>query len=70
MGAAHCLVIEDSHAGVTAGLAAGSAVLGVASLQPLPPAPGLTLVDTLEGMDVSDLADVLAGRHLVDRAAC
>jgi HAD superfamily hydrolase (TIGR01509 family) len=33
--AAGCLVIEDSYVGVTAGLAAGAAVLGVPSLQPL-----------------------------------
>ena len=30
-----CVVIEDSQAGITAGLAAGAAVLGVPSLQPL-----------------------------------
>lgn len=68
--AAACVVIEDSHAGVTAGLAAGAAVLGVSSLQPLPPAPGLTLLDSLHGVGVPDLHDVLAARHGVDLAAC
>lgn len=65
-----CVVIEDSHAGVTAGLAAGAAVLGVSSLQPLPPAPGLTLLDSLHGVGLSDLHDVLAARHRADLAVC
>jgi HAD superfamily hydrolase (TIGR01509 family) len=50
------VVIEDSLAGVTAGLAAGAAVLGVPSLQPLAPAPGLTLRTTLAGVRLADLA--------------
>src|SRR3954470_20170076 len=44
------VVIEDSPAGAAAGLAAGAAVLGVPSLQPLAPAPGLTLRDSLVGV--------------------
>ena len=63
---AGCVVVEDSLAGVTAGLAAGAAVLGVPSLQPLAPAPGLTLRETLTGVDLGDLADVLAARQPVD----
>jgi HAD superfamily hydrolase (TIGR01509 family) len=58
--AAECLVVEDSTAGVTAGLAAGAAVLGVPSLQSLAPAPGLVLRDSLAGVRVEDLAAVLA----------
>nr|WP_137159113.1 HAD family phosphatase [Blastococcus sp. CCUG 61487] len=58
------VVIEDSLVGVTAGLAAGAAVLGVAGLQPVPPANGLTHVDTLAGIGVPELADVLAARHV------
>ncbi len=64
---AGCVVIEDSLAGVTAGLAAGAAVLGVPSLQPLLPAPGLTLLDSLHGLDVPALRDVLGFRHPEDR---
>jgi HAD superfamily hydrolase (TIGR01509 family) len=60
------VVVEDSLAGVTAGLAAGAAVLGVPSLQPLHPTAGLTVWDTLTGVGVVDLADVLARRDLVD----
>jgi HAD superfamily hydrolase (TIGR01509 family) len=54
------VVIEDSVSGVAAGLAAGAAVLGVPSLQPIPPAPGLVLRDSLAGVGLAELADVLA----------
>jgi HAD superfamily hydrolase (TIGR01509 family) len=66
---AACVVIEDSTAGVTAGLAAGVAVLGVPSLQPLAPAPGLMLRDTLVGLDVPELRALHAARDLDDSAA-
>jgi HAD superfamily hydrolase (TIGR01509 family) len=59
-----CVVIEDSQAGVTAGLAAGVAVLGVPTLQSLAEAPGLTLRDSLVGVDVRELAAVLADADL------
>src|SRR4051794_2084982 len=59
---AGCVVVEDSAAGSAAGLAAGAAVLGVPSLQPLEPAPGLTLRETLVGVGLAELHDVLAGR--------
>ncbi len=59
---ADCVVVEDSAAGVTAGLAAGAAVLGVPSLQPLVSAPGLVLRDTLAGVGAAELAEVLAAR--------
>ncbi|MBB3675216.1 HAD family hydrolase [Modestobacter versicolor] len=49
------LVVEDSLVGVTAGLAAGAAVLGVPSLQPLEPLPGLVLRASLAGLTVADL---------------
>ena len=59
---ADCVVVEDSLVGITAGLAAGAAVLGVPSLQALDPAPGLVLRDTLAGVGLVELADVLAAR--------
>jgi HAD superfamily hydrolase (TIGR01509 family) len=62
--AAGSVVIEDSVAGVTAGLASGAAVLGVPSLQPLTTAPGLTLLDSLEGVGLPELHEVLAHRDL------
>jgi HAD superfamily hydrolase (TIGR01509 family) len=57
---AECVVIEDSQAGITAGLAAGVAVLGVPVMQAVDPAPGLTLREGLAGVGVADLAALLA----------
>jgi beta-phosphoglucomutase-like phosphatase (HAD superfamily) len=67
--AAGCVVVEDSLSGATAGLAAGAAVLGVPSLQPLPELPGLVLRDTLAGVRLADLTEVLAARDAVDARA-
>ena len=66
---AGCVVIEDSVAGVTSGLVAGAAVLGVPSLQPLAPEPGLTLRSSLVGVGLDELAEVLAAREQADPAA-
>ncbi|NYJ08181.1 HAD family hydrolase [Petropleomorpha daqingensis] len=63
------VVIEDSPSGAAAGLAAGAAVLGVPSLQPIPTAPGLVLRDSLAGVGLAELADVLADRVEEDPAA-
>jgi HAD superfamily hydrolase (TIGR01509 family) len=67
--AAGCVVVEDSLSGATAGLAAGAAVLGVPSLQTLPELPGLVLRDTLAGVRLADLTDVLSARDAVDARA-
>jgi HAD superfamily hydrolase (TIGR01509 family) len=67
--AGECVVIEDSLAGITAGLAAGAAVLGVPEVQAIAEQPGLTLRDGLLGVGVLDLAAVLADRGLVDAPA-
>ena len=66
-----CVVIEDSAAGIAAGLAAGVAVLGVPAMQSVDAAPGLTLRDGLLGVGVLDLAALLTGVDvsLVDRPA-
>lgn len=58
---AKCVVVEDSLAGVSSGLAAGAAVLGVPALQELPDLPGLTVRDTLVGVTVDDLRALVAG---------
>jgi HAD superfamily hydrolase (TIGR01509 family) len=64
-----CVVVEDSQAGIAAGLAAGIAVLGVPTLQVVPPAPGLSLRDGLVGVGPAELAEVLADAGLADTAA-
>ncbi len=56
-----CVAIEDSPTGVASALGAGCATLGVPHVVPLPPADGLTIVDSLVGLDVADLA-ALVGR--------
>lgn len=66
---AGCVVVEDSLVGVIAGLAAGAAVLGVPSLQPLPPAEGLVVRSSLVGVGVAELEEVLAGRSAAVRPA-
>jgi HAD superfamily hydrolase (TIGR01509 family) len=63
---AQCVVVEDSLAGITAGLASGAAVLGVPTVQEVPPARGLTLRDGLVGVGPAELAAVLADTDLED----
>ena len=64
-----CVVIEDSAVGISAGLAAGAAVLGVPMVQVIEPAPALTLADGLVGIGPDELAEVLADADLTDSAA-
>jgi HAD superfamily hydrolase (TIGR01509 family) len=61
-----CVVVEDSFAGITAGLASGAAVLGVPTAQEIPSAPGLILRDGLVGVGPAELAAVLADADLAD----
>jgi HAD superfamily hydrolase (TIGR01509 family) len=63
---ARCVVVEDSLAGITAGLASGAAVLGVPTVQVVPPARGLTLRGGLVGVGPAELAAVLADSDLED----
>ena len=62
VGPASCVVIEDSLAGITAGLAAGATVVGVPTLQSLEPQDGLVLRSTLAGLTVEDLRALLDDR--------
>src|SRR4051812_10172419 len=64
-----CVVVEDSLAGATAGLAAGAVVLGVPSMQPLPEAPGLVLRNTLAGVGLADLEHLVATHDPADSPA-
>ena len=67
--AGECVVIEDSRAGITAGLAAGAAVLGVPEMQAVAPEPGLTLRAGLVGVGPAELVALLADGALVDASA-
>lgn len=62
-----CLVVEDSEAGIAAGLAAGMRVLATAAANPPPGAPGHQrqarahrVVPGLAGLTLADLAAVMA----------
>jgi HAD superfamily hydrolase (TIGR01509 family) len=61
-----CVAIEDSRTGAASAHAAGAAVVAVPHVVPVPPGPGLVVVDTLEGLTPAELAR-LAG--LARRAA-
>jgi HAD superfamily hydrolase (TIGR01509 family) len=55
-----CVAIEDSVTGVASALAAGCATLGVPHVVDLAPSPGLTIVESLVGITLADLADLVA----------
>lgn len=55
-----CVAIEDSPTGVSSALGAGCLVIGVPCEVPLRPRPGLVLRDSLDGLDMSDIAGYLA----------
>ena len=50
-----CVAIEDSPTGAASALAAGCATLGVPHVVPLASAVGLTVVDSLVGVDINGL---------------
>jgi beta-phosphoglucomutase-like phosphatase (HAD superfamily) len=54
------VAIEDSVTGVASALAAGCATLGVPHVVDLAPSPGLTIVESLVGITLADLADLVA----------
>ncbi|MFJ9907253.1 HAD-IA family hydrolase [Streptomyces sp. NPDC101152] len=59
---ARCVAVEDTPTGVRSAEAAGCAVLAVPSLAPIEPAPGRTVVPTLEDVTVDRLRELLGPR--------
>ncbi len=55
-----CVAIEDSPTGAAAAQAAGCAVLAVPSEVPVPPAPGRTVRQSLDGVTLAYLASLLS----------
>ncbi|WP_458685838.1 HAD family hydrolase [Nocardia tengchongensis] len=55
----HAVAIEDSPTGSIAAQAAGCALLVVPCEVPVPDAPGRTFRDSLVGLDLTDLADLV-----------
>jgi HAD superfamily hydrolase (TIGR01509 family) len=54
-----CAVVEDTVTGVTAGEAAGCRVLAVPSVAPVEPAPGRTVVESLEEVNLAFLRSMV-----------
>ena len=52
---ADCVIVEDSHTGVRAGMASGAHVIAVPHTVPIEPEPDLVIVDTLVGLTPTDL---------------
>ncbi|MFC3995890.1 HAD family hydrolase [Nocardiopsis sediminis] len=56
-----CVAFEDSAVGAASALAAGCVTVAVPAGPPVPPAEGLTIVDSLEGIDLDWLERLVAG---------
>ncbi len=65
---ARAVAVEDSPTGLASATAAGARPLAVPHIVPIPPAPGLSRVDSLAGVTLADLATIAAGT-LLDRLA-
>jgi HAD superfamily hydrolase (TIGR01509 family) len=56
---ARCVVVEDSPTGVASGEAAGCRMVAVPSVTPIEPAPGRTVLATLQQVDVALLRSLV-----------
>ncbi|VTR78556.1 HAD family hydrolase [Cellulomonas hominis] len=61
---ADCVVVEDSPAGITSGVASGAHVLAVEVFRELPDLPGLSTTGSLTDVTVADLGSIGAGKVL------
>ncbi|MGW4647275.1 HAD family hydrolase [Kitasatospora sp. NPDC004289] len=59
---ARCVVVEDAPTGVRSAEAAGCPVIAVPSVAPIEPAPGRTVIGSLEQLDLDLLRSVVAAR--------
>ncbi|MFI5531003.1 HAD family hydrolase [Kitasatospora sp. NPDC051853] len=59
---ARCVVVEDAPTGVRSAEAAGCPVIAVPSVAPIEPAPGRTVIGSLEQLDLELLRSVVAAR--------
>ncbi len=61
---ADCVVVEDSPAGITSGVASGARVLAVEVFRAIPDIPGLSVTRSLADVSVADLGRIGAGAVL------
>lgn len=61
---ARTVAIEDSLPGISAALASGARTIGVEVIVPIPAAPGLSRVGSLEELTLEDLAAIGAGKTI------
>lgn len=61
---ARCVAVEDSLPGLSSALAAGTRTIGVEVMVPIPVAPKLSRVASLEDLSLADLAGVASGQVL------
>lgn len=59
---ADCVALEDSEPGVASAVAAGAAVIAVPMHIPIPPSRAYDVRETVEGLTLAELADLLALR--------
>jgi HAD superfamily hydrolase (TIGR01509 family) len=62
VGREHCVILEDSHIGVQAGIASGIPTVAIPYLVDVPEAPGLSRVAGLEQLSVPLLGEIAHGR--------
>lgn len=60
-----CVAFEDSPTGVASAEASGAATVAVPLMVDIPPAPGRSMLRTLEGVTLDDLAAIASGEPLV-----
>lgn len=59
----NCVALEDSPNGLASAEAAGCVTVAVPSVVPIPPAPGRTVVRSLDELTLADLGGLIAARN-------
>lgn len=59
-----CVALEDSPSGLASAEASGAASVAIPLMVKIPPAPGRTVLPSLEGVTLDDLAAIVSGEPL------
>ncbi|WP_413450188.1 HAD family phosphatase [Georgenia phoenicis] len=60
-----CVAVEDSVPGVASALASGAATIAVPLMVEIAPKPGLSMLSTLDGLTLDEIATIAAGEPLI-----